>query len=194
MSSPKIYGYQPVAHYDCGSCKALVLVVYAEQPGAMPEAEDRYGHRRQGWLERRFGGGTTLAASSHASGAQTVGCPFRLPDMSGAITHNRLQFKRDAIAQQIYAALMPWSDRVAMRIVDFDIDAFLAAPFVCAAPAREAGQPPMFLVATPGFIVAKLLGKPIPANGYWGFPRGDMLRAAELYLATIKAQTRPIFG
>jgi hypothetical protein len=176
-------GYRALASYDCPECDRLVHVVYAGE-GPLSAAAT------YAWKSLTFTGGVALTLDSHwpRQYSYGLGCGFFVAHGPERLDYWRRPHGREAFVQQLYATLLPYNGQVKQRIVAFDVDAFMAAPFIRLAPAREPNRAPIALIADAQKMGQLIVGQP------QGLSTADQQRAAALFLKMIRAKTRPIVG
>jgi hypothetical protein len=191
QSSPHLPGYRPVEQHDCTRCARPARYRYAAVEGEGPELEPPYKLGIDGLVSRvaSYPGGAIALATPHAPltndwfwGASEH-CGFALLGGGG---------EPDSLVNTIYRRLVRHEEPVD-RITDFDLDRFLASPFVVRA-VSNCGGAAITLVAAPAMLRAILSTGSAPATLRDAFDAGEM-PAAELrrgFLGAIGAVTRPL--
>ena len=170
-SLPRIHGYAKVNSHLCPRCNKVVRVLY-RATGAPPEKENSASNL--GYRESRFATGTLLIESNHQDGAWGVAYPYYGP--CGYLVP-MLMDSPESYINQLYIRLEPgfygfnpsYSSYYArpkggpqLRIISFDVDKFLDAPWVLRAPALEKDQPAIVLMPHPSLLRASLVHGSIP--------------------------------
>jgi hypothetical protein len=169
---PRIHGYTKVNSHQCPRCKLVVRVLYRAN-GLPPEKENSAAN--QNFREFRFATGTLLIHSAHLDGSQGVAYPYYGP--CGYLVP-KLMDSPESYINQLYIRLEPSfygfnpsysgyygrpGQGTQLRIVSFDVNKFLSAPWVIKVPAQEQNQPAIYLMPHPSLLRAALVFGSVPA-------------------------------
>ena len=192
---PRLTGYERVAAHVCPRCDNPARVLYRAN-GYPPQKEGQI----QGYQEHRFATGTLLVKTEHVDngyGAQYPyygSCGYFIPSLLGS---------RESLIDQLYARLSPnyygynyaYNQSPTERIVSFDRDAFLKAPWLLWATAVEKGEEPVALIPAMALLRVALLTGSVPKVADLAklptFSTDQIAKAPALFLKAIKAKTEP---
>lgn len=185
---PQILGFTPVIVHDCIFCNQPIRIAYERQTAKLePYRETYYTH----FLEFPWAGGVLLIERDHFEKPEPFwffrhnfnGCGFVVPTANESTT--------ESFIQQIYTSLFFRRDKPPKRIIRFDVDAFLRAPFVSYAEPRNPDHPKLRLIASRFVMISILTTKKIPAIGS-SLPQltdEQVRQAPEEFLRIIRAET-----
>lgn len=161
---PRIHGFTRVSAHICPRCGTAARILYVATGGPQEKENTATGYR-----ETRFATGTLLISNDHfdnGHGAQYGyygSCGYLVPTLASAT---------EAFINQLYARLHPKfygysynNEAPDKRIVSFDVQAILKAPWLLWAKAIEPGEPPIALLPHPSLLRLALMTGSIPKVG-----------------------------
>ena len=185
-SVPRLHGYTRVNSHVCPRCGSLARVLFVRDFAYPPQRENSV----EGYQERRFGPGTMLIGQTHLDNGYGGWYGYQVNHVCGYIVPSAMN-NPETFIQQLYARLPYNGAAPTERIVRFDVNAFLAQPWILHVPALEPGEPEIILLPHPNLLRAILVrGKiPPPKTMVPDLTAQEQQAARAKFLAVIGAET-----